>query len=181
MKRAGTAVLLGAVVAAAATLVFVAIRGPQPPRTLQDRVRSVASTLRCPVCQDLSVADSPSSVARQMRATIASDLRAGRTPAQVRARFVRAYGPWILLAPPRQGIDLIAWIGPALLVAGALVLAVAAVRRWTFGSETPGAPGAPDPPSSPTGVPAVAGGNGIGPQDRRLLDRALATIDDDVD
>jgi cytochrome c-type biogenesis protein CcmH len=179
VKRAGTAVLLGAVVVAAATLLFVAIRGPQPPRTLQDRVRSVASTLRCPVCQDLSVADSPSSVARQMRATIASDLRAGRTPAEVTARFVRAYGPWILLAPPRQGIDLIAWIGPALLVVGALVLAVVAVRRWTFGSERPGVL---DAPTSPTGVPvAVAGGNGIGPQDRRLLDRALAAIDDDAD
>jgi cytochrome c-type biogenesis protein CcmH len=163
MNRARTVVLVGAVLAAAGALAFVAARGPKTPESLQDRVRAVASTLRCPVCQDLSVADSPSSVARQMRATIGTELRAGETPARIRAGFVRAYGQWILLAPPRQGIDLIAWVAPVLLALLGLVLAVRAVRRWTFGSSS----------SSPDGS--------LAPGDRRLLENALSSLEDEAE
>ena len=80
--------LAAALLAAAAVAGFVAARGPTPPTTLQDRVRAVASTLRCPICQDLSVADSPSGLAQQMRATIAQDLQAGMSPERIRAGFL---------------------------------------------------------------------------------------------
>ena len=53
------------------------------------------------------------------------------TPEQVKAYFVDKYGLWILLAPPRQGFNLLVWIVPfAGLVAGLVVMAVL-VRRWT--------------------------------------------------
>jgi len=183
MRRRATVVIAGAVLAAAGALAVVAVRGAEPPRTLQDRVRAVASTLRCPVCQDLSVADSPSSVARQMRAMIASELRAGRSPDEVRGGFVRAYGPWILLAPPRHGIDLVAWVAPILVVLAALLLAAVAVRRWTFGAPRPGGPGATvgganeDPSAPRTTADEVA----LEPEDRRLLEHALASMDEDPD
>jgi cytochrome c-type biogenesis protein CcmH len=158
--------LAGVALAAGLALAVIAARGPEPPRTMPERVRAVASTLRCPVCQDLSVADSPSTVAQQMRRTIAEDLRAGETPAQIRAGFARSYGSWILLSPPRRGIDLVAWAAPALLLLGGLVIAVAAVRRWTFG----------------TGRPARAQDrtSTLSAEDRRLLDRALSSADEDL-
>ena len=168
MRRAAVAAFATALVVAGASLAFVALRGPRPPRTLPERTRAVAETLRCPVCQDLSVADSPSSVARQMRATIATDLRAGRTPDQIRAGFVQAYGQWILLSPPKAGIDLLAWIAPALLVLAGLTLAVIAVRRWT--------PAAGSEPSAPAASDAS-----LSPSDRRLLQVAIAGADDDAD
>ena len=123
----------GVLLVAAGAIAVVAVRGPSPPRTMNDRVRAVASTLRCPVCQNLSVADSPSRLAQQMRATIAQELEAGRTPEQIKSEFSASYGEWILLAPPKRGIDLIAWLAPLFLVVGALGAGVVAVRRWTAG------------------------------------------------
>ena len=57
-------------------------------RTADDRVHEIAAGLRCPVCQNLSVADSPSRLAGEMRAEIADKLAAGQTPEQIRAFFV---------------------------------------------------------------------------------------------
>ena len=155
-------VLGGVLLLAAAAFAAVALRGPSAPRSMNDRVRSVASTLRCPVCQNLSVADSPSRLAQQMRATIAEELAAGRTPQQIRSEFTASYGEWILLAPPKRGIDLIAWLGPLLLVLVALGAGLAAVRRWTAG-RVPYERG----PVGDGGVMTISA------SDRRLLDRAL--------
>src|SRR3989337_3842696 len=79
---------------------------------LDEQMRAIASGLRCPVCQNLSVADSTSELARDMRALIVDQLRAGKTPEEIRAYFVSKYGPWILLAPPARGIGFFA-LGPA--------------------------------------------------------------------
>ena len=96
-------VLAAALLAAAAALAFAAISSSENSGNLEQRAHAVAATLKCPVCHDLSAADSPAPVAQQMRAQITKELRAGRTPDQIRADFVAAYGEWILLSPPQQG------------------------------------------------------------------------------
>src|SRR2546427_8093845 len=156
------AAFAAALLVAAVALALVALRGPSTPQAMNDRVRAVAATLRCPVCQNLSVADSQSRLAQQMRATIAQELEAGRTPGQIRSEFASSYGEWILLAPPKRGIDLIAWMAPLFLVVGALGAGIAAVRRWTAG-HTVG-------PHRDTVDGASA--SSLTPADRRLLERA---------
>ena len=122
-------------VAAAVVLAVVALaiglgRGGSGPPTLQDRVQSIAAELRCPVCQNLSVADSPSELARQMRSDIAARLRDGQTPDQIRSFYVSRYGTWILLTPTGGGIGLVAWAAPAVgLLVGGLVVWFAVSRR----------------------------------------------------
>lgn len=175
-RRSGNAAVLAAALLVSGTaLAFVAVRGPEPPSSLPERVHAVASTLRCPVCQNLSVADSPSPLARQMRTTIGRELQAGRSPEQIKSRFVQAYGEWILLAPPRRGLNLIAWIAPALLLAGGAVAAVVAVRRWTTrrseaAAAAHGGAGAES---------AVRDGAGLTADDRRMLEHALAALPED--
>ena len=75
-------------------------------------VQAIASQLRCVVCQNLSVADSPSEMAHQMRALIRERLAAGDRPAEVMAYFVQRYGDWVLLSPPARGLNLLLWLAP---------------------------------------------------------------------
>jgi cytochrome c-type biogenesis protein CcmH len=97
----------------------------------EDAVREIGADLRCVVCQSLSVADSPSETAHQMREIIRERLRAGETPDQIKAYFVERYGLWILLAPPRQGFNLLVWVAPFVGLGGGLVLVGLLVRRWS--------------------------------------------------
>jgi len=109
-------------------------RGVPGDSALEARTSAVASQLRCPVCQGLSIQDSPSELAQQMRSLVRDQLAAGRSPDEVRAYFISKYGEWILLAPAPHGFNLLAYALPVLaIVCGGLVIVVA-VRRWTAGS-----------------------------------------------
>ena len=103
-----------------------------PARHVDEQgVYEIASQLRCVVCQNLSVADSPSEMAGQMRAVVRERLAAGESPEQVRQYFVDRYGEWILLAPRREGFTLLVWVFPLVAVAVGLALAGLLLRRWT--------------------------------------------------
>lgn len=98
---------------------------------LERRTSAVASQLRCPVCQGLSIQDSPSELAVQMRGVVRDQLAAGRTPEEVKQYFTEKYGEWILLEPEAHGFNMLVYILPvAAVIVGALVV-VLAVRRWS--------------------------------------------------
>lgn len=111
--------------------------------SLEEQVQQVAAELRCPVCQGLSVADSPSGMANQMRDLIRERLKAGESPEAVKAYFVERYGEWILLAPKREGFNLLVWVLPFLGLGGGAVVLVAVLRRWKKRPEA--APASVDP------------------------------------
>lgn len=98
--------------------------------SLEEQVQQVSAELRCPVCQGLSVADSPSGMANQMRDLIRERLKAGESPEAVKAYFVERYGEWILLAPKREGFNLLVWVLPFLGLGGGAVVLVVVLRRW---------------------------------------------------
>ncbi|HUO85034.1 MAG TPA: cytochrome c-type biogenesis protein [Thermoanaerobaculia bacterium] len=89
------------------------LTGPQ----LDTRVKEVASLLRCPVCQGLSVYDSPAPMALNMKRQVADLLAVGYQQDQVLAYFERSYGEFVLLAPPKRGLNWVVWIAPFALVA----------------------------------------------------------------
>jgi cytochrome c-type biogenesis protein CcmH len=99
--------------------------------SLDDRTRAVASELRCVVCQNLSVADSPSDLAKEMRNLVREQVAQGKTRDEILAYFVSRYGEFVLLAPTKRGFNLLVWGLPflAILTAAGGVYLVA--RRWT--------------------------------------------------
>ena len=115
---------------------------------LEEQTRAIASELRCVVCQNLSVADSPSEMAQQMRAIVHEQLKAGKTPDQIKDFFVSKYGEWVLLAPRASGLSLVLWILPFVILLLGLAAALWFVRRWSSRKATT--------PALPTAVaPAV--------------------------
>ncbi len=114
------------------SVVPMPLAAQQPARPVTEQaVHDVAAQLRCVVCQNLSVADSPSEMANQMRAIVRERLQAGESPEQVVQYFVDRYGEWILLSPRRQGFNLLVWLGPVIAVATGLAIVAVLLRRWT--------------------------------------------------
>lgn len=108
---------------------------PAPPvvrdSALEARTSAVAAQLRCPVCQGLSIQDSPSDLAQSMRSVVRDQLAEGKSPDEVKSYFVSKYGEWILLAPKARGFNVLAYALPVMVVLGGGVVIVLAVRRWT--------------------------------------------------
>jgi cytochrome c-type biogenesis protein CcmH len=112
---------------------------------LEDQTRALAAELRCVVCQNLSVADSPSEMAQQMRAIVREQLQAGKTPEQVKDFFVSKYGEWVLLKPKTSGFGLLLWLLPYVALTLGVITALWFVRRWarrkTLSAQSPVAGG----------------------------------------
>ena len=83
------------------------------------RTHEVASLLRCPVCQGMSVADSPSEMAINMKEQVRELLARGYTEPQILKYFELSYGQFVLLKPKYW----LVWALPifALVIGGALV------------------------------------------------------------
>ena len=87
------------------------------------RAHRLAQSLRCPVCQNQTVAESDAPLAADLRGQIQAQVAAGRSDEEVRAFMVRRFGDFVLYEPPRTPQTLLLWLGPfALLGGGALLL-----------------------------------------------------------
>jgi cytochrome c-type biogenesis protein CcmH len=123
MRSLALPVAAGALLALAALIGVTLVRPSAPP----DRVEAahqIASELRCPDCQGLSVADSPSGSAAEIRAQIDELLASGLSADEVKSHFADRYGEWILLAPRAP----LAWILPVLVV----LAGIAGLAAWIW-------------------------------------------------
>jgi cytochrome c-type biogenesis protein CcmH len=130
------------------------LSGPE----LEARTAEVAALLRCPVCQGLSVADSPSVAAQNMRHQIRDLLAQGYDGQQVMVYFETSYGEFVRLQPPLRGINWLLWVAPAAaLIAGGYVFARVTRRRAAAAAAGSPAAGPPAAPAAPPADPALAG------------------------
>jgi cytochrome c-type biogenesis protein CcmH len=129
-----------------------------PPRgkplsgaALDARTEEVGSLLRCPVCQGLSVADSPASMAVNMKTEVRELLTRGYSQEQILAYFEHSYGEFVRLEPPMRGVNWLVWLLPFIaLAAGAFaVTRVMGARRAAPSAEPAPLPGPGTLPDDP--------------------------------
>ena len=96
---------------------------------LETRTEEVGGLLRCPVCQGLSVADSPAAMATNMKGRVRELLAEGYDEEQILAYFERSYGEFVRLEPQRRGINWLVWLAPPLALVGGLFLLGRVMRR----------------------------------------------------
>lgn len=130
MNRRRSLLLLLALVALVGAAWSSMLIAKPPQRTLDQQVYDVASQLKCPVCQNESVADSSVAIAEQMRQVIRQQLQSGKSEQQVLQFFAAHYGNQILLTPPQQGFNLLAWLMPVAMLLIGLALVSFVARGW---------------------------------------------------
>lgn len=100
---------------------------------LEIRTKEVGGLLRCPVCQGLSIYDSPASMAVNMKHQVRDLLSRGFTQDQILKYFEHSYGEFVLLEPPFRGVNWLVWLAPAIILIGGGVLIYFAVQRLREG------------------------------------------------
>jgi cytochrome c-type biogenesis protein CcmH len=147
---------------AAVAVAALALAAPATACTKHASQASLETKLVCPSCHT-TLDESDSEVAREMKSEVARRIAACQSEQQILDAMVAEFGPTILSTPRTHGFDLLAWLLPLGGAAiGASALAVGA-RRWSRSRDDTGRNG----PQA-----------GLGAEDERRVDEALARFDD---
>jgi cytochrome c-type biogenesis protein CcmH len=105
---------------------------PLPFRDRAEEVRfqKLSAELRCPMCQNETLADSNAPIAHDLRRQVFEMIQAGKSDDEIKAYLVERYSQFVLYKPPVEPSTWLLWFGPAaLLLAGAIVVAIQVRRR----------------------------------------------------
>lgn len=97
---------------------------------LESQTRDLARQLRCLVCQGENVWESNSPLAGQMRDLVRDRLQAGESPQQIKTYLESRYGDFVLMEPPKHGLNWLLWLGPFVLLAAGALLLKRTLTRW---------------------------------------------------
>jgi cytochrome c-type biogenesis protein CcmH len=105
---------------------------PLPFRNHAEEVRfqHLSAELRCPMCQNETLADSNAPIAHDLRRQVFEMIQAGKSDDEIKAFLVDRYSQFVLYNPPVEPSTWLLWFGPlALLAIGGIVVAVQVRRR----------------------------------------------------
>ncbi|ABG18534.1 cytochrome c-type biogenesis protein [Yersinia pestis Nepal516] len=96
----------------------------------EQQYRALTEQLRCPKCQNNSIADSNATIAADMRAKVYELMQQGYSKQQIVDYMVARYGNFVTYEPPVTAATIILWAGPLLFVLiGAAIVVLRARRR----------------------------------------------------
>jgi cytochrome c-type biogenesis protein CcmH len=111
-----------------ALLVSTLLEGP--PRTNEDRVRSLSEDFACPTCDGQSVAESNAVVAEEIRREIRRQVDEGQTDQQITIALVASYDESIDLRPRSGGVVGLIWTVPVVVMVFGFAALASVFRRW---------------------------------------------------
>jgi len=119
-----------------------------PQGTAGRAYEQAATALLCDCgCNPQSIKDCACSRAEELRVALAADAASGKSGEQIIAAYVARHGQKILVAPPATGLNLVAWIGPAVGLLATTIVIVAMIGRWRRSSAQLASSGAPPAPT----------------------------------
>jgi cytochrome c-type biogenesis protein CcmH len=95
----------------------------------ETRFQALLAELRCPKCQNQSLADSDAEIAKDLRQKVYDLLIDGKSDEEIRNYLINRYGDFISYRPPLTSTTLILWLGPLALLLFSIVLAVVKVMK----------------------------------------------------
>jgi cytochrome c-type biogenesis protein CcmH len=113
---------------------------PFSSHTEELRFQHLTRQLRCPMCQNETLADSNAPIARDLRNQIFQMMQQGQTDTQIKQYLVARYSNYVLYDPPLQPGTWLLWFGPVLILLGGASVVWFAIRKRRRGGSTPQAP-----------------------------------------
>ena len=89
---------------------------------LEQRMQALTQQLRCLVCRNETLADSPADVAEDLRRQIRDQMKAGKSDQEIIAFLTQRYGDFVLYKPPVKSTTYLLWFGPFVLLIGGTFL-----------------------------------------------------------
>ncbi len=102
---------------------------PPAPPELEARLKKLETELRCLVCQNQTLAESPAGLAGDLRREIRLLADSGKTNEEIKEFLRVRYGDFVLYNPPMSGKTYLLWFGPFLLLAGGAAIAFLMARQ----------------------------------------------------
>lgn len=102
----------------------------------EQQFRQLTAQLRCPKCQNNSIADSNSMIAADMRKKVWQLMEEGQSNQQITDYMVARYGNFVTYEPPVTLATLILWLLPACFVLGGALVIFRLSRRPRAARET---------------------------------------------
>lgn len=102
--------------------------------TPEDRVNALGQRIKCPVCQGVTIGESPSETAQAMMAITREKVAEGWTDDQIIKYFEDRYNTGILVDPPFSGKTLLVWLLPIAALGVGVAMIMSRVRSRHGGS-----------------------------------------------
>ena len=125
--------------------------------------QAIDGMIMCPVCPAETIDQAQVPLARQMRAMVRQKLSEGATRQEILDFFADRYGQSVIGAPPKSGVNLVAWLLPPVALAAALLAGVWFLRTMSAGG--------------PLKSTAQPGGGAHSPESERGLEPYLEMVD----
>lgn len=133
--RAMSGLLLVAMLAFAGIAHAQAIE-PMPfaNRAQELRFQHLTRELRCPMCQNETLADSNAPIARDLRNQIFQMMQQGKNDEEIKQYLVARYSGFVLYNPPLTAGTWLLWFGPLLILFGGAGVVLAVIRKRSRGT-----------------------------------------------